>query len=153
MRYVRTVVLSDIEGLKTVVESCEPFPSELLDEMMEEYFRNAQTPDIWFTCIDQNKPIAIGYCVPEKLTQGTYNLLAIGVALTFQRMGIATEMMQYWEQLLKQKNARILIVETSGDPAQMAARNFYKKIGYIQEATIKDFWNDGEDKIIFLKKL
>ncbi|HQE12590.1 MAG TPA: GNAT family N-acetyltransferase [Flavipsychrobacter sp.] len=153
MRYVRTVVLSDIEGLKTVVESCELFPSELLDEMMEEYFRNAQTPDIWFTCIDQNKPIAIGYCVPEKLTQGTYNLLAIGVALTFQRMGIATEMMQYWEQLLKQKNARILIVETSGDPAQMAARNFYKKIGYIQEATIKDFWNDGEDKIIFLKKL
>lgn len=153
MRYVRTVVLSDIEGLKTVVESCELFPSEQLDEMMEEYFRNAQTPDIWFTCIDQNKPIAIGYCVPEKLTQGTYNLLAIGVALTFQRMGIATEMMQYWEQLLKQKNARILIVETSGDPAQMAARNFYKKIGYIQEATIKDFWNDGEDKIIFLKKL
>lgn len=153
MRYVRTVVLSDIEGLKTVVESCELFPSELLDEMMEEYFRNAQTPDIWFTCIDQNKPIAIGYCVPEKLTQGTYNLLAIGVALTFQRMGIATEMMQYLEQLLKQKNARILIVETSGDPAQMAARNFYKKIGYIQEATIKDFWNDGEDKIIFLKKL
>jgi len=153
MRYVRTVVLSDIEGLKTVVESCELFPSELLDEMMEEYFRNAQTPDIWFTCIDQNKPIAIGYCVPEKLTQGTYNFLAIGVALTFQRMGIATEMMQYWEQLLKQKNARILIVETSGDPAQMAARNFYKKIGYIQEATIKDFWNDGEDKIIFLKKL
>jgi ribosomal protein S18 acetylase RimI-like enzyme len=121
--------------------------------MISDYFNNPDTQDIWFTYIDNNKQVAIGYCVPEKLTEGTYNLLAIGVLKESQGKGIASEMMKHIEQLLKQKGGRILIVETSGDDAQIAARNFYKKIGYTQEAVIRDFWKEGEDKIVFWKKL
>lgn len=62
-------------------------------------------------------------------------------------------MMNYIEQLLKDKGARILIVETSSDDAQFPARNLYNKIGYHQEAIIRDFWNDGEDKIVFWKRV
>lgn len=62
-------------------------------------------------------------------------------------------MMNYIEQLLKLKDARILIVETSSDDAQIPARKLYQKLGYTQMAIIKDFWNDGEDKIVFWKKL
>ena len=150
---IRAVTKSDIDGLKKVVDSSELFPSEYLDEMISDYLNNADTQDIWFTYIDNDKQVAIGYCVPEKLTDGTYNLLAIGVSQDLQRTGIASQMMAYIEQLLKQKDGRILIVETSSDDAQIGARNFYKKIGYTQAATIKDFWKDGEDKIIFWKKL
>ena len=150
---IRPINRADIDGLKTVLDSCGLFPSEYLDEMISDYFNNADTQDIWFTCIDNNLPVAIGYSVPEKLTNGTYNLLAIGVSESFQRKGIANEMMNYIEQHLKRKNVRILIVETSSDDAQIGARNFYKKIGYTQAAVIKDFWKDGEDKIVFWKKL
>lgn len=150
---IRAVTKSDIDGLKKVVDSSELFPSEYLDEMISDYLNNADTQDIWFTYIDNDKQVAIGYCVPEKLTDGTYNLLAIGVSQDLHRTGIASQMMAYIEQLLKQKDGRILIVETSSDDAQIGARNFYKKIGYTQAATIKDFWKDGEDKIIFWKKL
>jgi ribosomal protein S18 acetylase RimI-like enzyme len=150
---VRPVIKSDINDLKIVVDSSELFPSEYLDDMISDYFNNPETQDIWFTYIDNNKPIAIGYCVPEKLTEGTYNLLAIGVSQSIQRKGIASTMMSFIEQLLTQKNARILIVETSSDDAQIGAREFYLKIGYSQVAVIKDFWKDGEDKIVFLKKL
>ncbi|MDX2303834.1 MAG: GNAT family N-acetyltransferase [Microscillaceae bacterium] len=97
--------------------------------------------------------VAIGYCVPEKLTDGTYNLLAIGVSKDFQRQGIASEMMKYIELFLKKSDGRILIVETSTHEAQIGARNFYKNIGYTHTATIKDFWKDGEDKIIFWKRI
>jgi ribosomal protein S18 acetylase RimI-like enzyme len=121
--------------------------------MISNYFNNPETQDIWYTYIDQNLPIAIGYCVPEKLTEGTYNLLAIGVSKDFQRKGIASEMMNYIEQYLKNSGARILIVETSSDDAQIGARNFYKTIGYTHIATIMDFWKDGEDKIVFWKRL
>lgn len=79
--------------------------------------------------------------------------MAIGVSQDAQRNGVATEMMSYIEQELKQKDGRILIVETSSDDAQIGARKFYAKIGYTQMAVIKDFWNDGEDKIVFWKKL
>lgn len=150
---IRAVKQADIDGLKKVVDSSELFPSEYLDEMISDYFNNPDTQDIWYTYINDNKPVAIGYCVPEKLTDGTYNLLAIGVSQGSQRKGLASEMMKYIEQLLKHKDGRILIVETSSDDAQISARNFYQKIGYSQAAVIKDFWKDGEDKIVFWKKL
>lgn len=150
---IRPVTQADIDRLKAVLESCELFPSEYLDEMISAYLNNADTQDIWFTYIDNNLPVAIGYCVPEKLTNGTYNLLAIGVSKNYQRKGIANEMMNYIERQLKSKDVRILIVETSSHDAQIGARNLYQKIGYNKEAVIRDFWNEGEDKIVFWKKL
>lgn len=150
---IKAVTKSDLNGLKKVVDSSELFPSEYLDEMISDYFNNPDTQDIWFTYIVNNTQVAIGYCVPEKLTDGTYNLLAIGVSQDIQRKGIASKMMNYIEQLLKKKDGRILIVETSSDDAQIGARKFYEKIGYTQMAVIKDFWKEGEDKIVFWKKL
>lgn len=150
---IRPVKLSDIDGLKSVLDSCGLFPSEYLDSMISDYFNNAETEEIWFTYIHNNQPIAIGYCVPEALTNGTYNLRAIGVSQQSQRNGIAREMMEYLEQIIAKKGGRVLIVETSSDDAQIAARHFYNKIGYTEVAVIKDFWNEGEDKIVFWKKL
>ena len=150
---IKQVTKADIDGLKVVLDSCGLFPSEYLDEMISDYFDNDETQEIWFTYIDNNIPVAIGYCVPEKLTNGTFNLLAIGVSENAQRKGIAIEMMNYIEQELKSKDGRILIVETSSDNAQTGARKLYEKIGYTKEVVIRDFWNDGEDKIVFWKKL
>lgn len=150
---IRPIVKADLIDLKEVLDSSELFPSEYLEEMISDYFDNPETHDIWFTCVDKNKAVAIGYCVPEKFTEGTYNLLAIGVSKNVQRKGIASKMMHYIEGYLNKNLGRILIVETSSDDAQIGARNFYKKIGYEEVATIKDFWKDGEDKIIFRKRI
>lgn len=150
---IRPVTTADVDELKKVLDSCELFPSEYLDEMISDYFNNAETEDHWFTFLIDEKPVAIGYCIPEKLTEGTYNLLAIGVSQNAQRKGVASAMMEYIEQQLKQKNGRLLLVETSSDEAQIAARKLYQKIGYKQVAVIDDFWKDGDDKIVFLKQL
>jgi ribosomal protein S18 acetylase RimI-like enzyme len=150
---IRAVTRNDLEVLKKIIDSSGLFPSEYLDEMISDYFNNTNTEEIWFTYIKSHTSIAIGYCVPEKLTHGTYNLLAIGVSPNAQRRGVATEMMHYIEHQLKQRGGRILIVETSSDDAQIGARKFYEKIGYTQMAVIRDFWNDGEHKIVFWKKL
>lgn len=150
---IREVIHSDLDSLKIVLDSCGLFPSEYLDEMISDYFHNLDTNEIWFTYVENNSPISIGYCIPEKLTSGTYNLLAIGVSENHQRKGVAVEMMNFIEQKLKTIGARVLIVETSSDDAQIGARNLYQKLGYNQEAVIRDFWNEGEDKIVYWKKL
>lgn len=150
---VRPVLNTDVMHLKEVADSSELFPSEYLDDMIDDYFRNPHTEEIWFTYDENGMPVALGYCVPEKLTLGTYNLLALGVKKEFQGRGIAGEMIRYIEQQLKLKEGRILIVETSSNPAQHAANQFYTKMKYTREAVIRDFWSDGEDKIVFWKKL
>lgn len=150
---IRKVQIQDLDGLKEVLDSSELFPSEYLDDMISAYFNNNDTEEIWFTYIDNNSPIALGYCVPEKFTNGTYNLYAIAVKKELQGQGIGHKMMAFIEKLLVDSGKRILIIETSSIDHYILTRKFYNKLGYRQEAVIKDFWNDGEDKVIFWKKL
>jgi len=150
---IRNVVEEDLQGLKEVLDLSELFPSEYLDDMIADYLNNPDSTDIWFTKIDDGKIIGIGYCVPEKLTDGTYNLRAIAVRKELQGKGIGREMMDYIEQKLRGKSKRVLIVETSSDLQYKLTREFYKKLDYRHEATIQDFWKEGEDKVIFWKKL
>lgn len=153
MNKIRKVIKNDIEGLKTVLNSIELFPAEMLDDMILDYFNNPNTEDIWLTVLQNDKPVAIGYCAPEKLTDGTYNLYAIGVHRDLQGKGIGGEMMTFIENHLKNAGHRILIVETSGTAEFELTRAFYAKRSYTKEATIRDFWKEGDDKVIFWKRL
>ena len=70
--------------------------------MISDYFTNPDTEAIWFTCITDGKLSALGYCAPEKLTNGTYNLYAIAVDKELQGKGrgIGHKLMNFIEQLL-----------------------------------------------------
>ncbi len=121
--------------------------------LIADFLNNPETEEIWFTATENDKPIAIGFCAPEKLTDGTYNLYAIGVRSDIQGKGIGGKMMAYIEDQLSAKGARILIVDTSGTNEFKMTRRFYEKLGYHQEAVIRDFWKEGDDKVVFWKKL
>ena len=124
------VVKSDISELKKVLDTIELFPSEMLEDMIFDYFNNPQTEDIWFTETAANIPISIAYCAPEKLTEGTYNLYAIGVRNDIQAKGTGGRMMDFIENHLREKGHRILIVNTSGTDDFKLTRRFYEKLGY-----------------------
>ena len=150
---IRKVLKEDLNHLKKVLDSIELFPSEILEDMISDYFNNPDTQDIWFTAIENNIPISIGYCAPEKLTEGTFNLYAIGVKKDIQGNGIGGKMMAYLEKYLQEKGNRILIVETSGTDDFQLTRKFYENLNYTKEAILRDFWSDGDDKVIYWKKI
>lgn len=150
---MRAILKSDLIALKAVIDSTELFPADMLDEMTAAFFLNPDSAGLWLTQEINQQPIAVVYCAPEKLTDGTYNLYLIAIHKDYQGKGLGTEMMVYIENALKSKGTRILIVETSGLPAFERTRNFYEKLGYHREATIREFYQMGEDKIVFWKKL
>ena len=152
-REIRKVERADLPALKIVLDSSELFPSAMLDDMINDYLINEQSTDIWFTATDQGTPISIGYCAPERMTDGTYNLYAIAVSKDQQGKGIGKQMMTYIENELRDSGHRILIVETSGLPAFELTREFYVKCHYIQQAVIPEFYEAGDDKVVFWKKL
>ena len=67
--------------------------------------------------------------------------------------GVKESYRRYLENQLREAGHRVLIVETSTDPDFELTREFYLKCGYVQEAVIRDFWKEGEGKVIFWKKL
>jgi GNAT superfamily N-acetyltransferase len=150
---IRVINKNDLEELKTVIETSGLFPSDLLEGMMSDFFTNAATQDIWLTKLINEKPVAIAYCAPERLTAGTYNLYLIAVHKDMQGKGIGRELMNYIETLLKSEGNRVLLVETSGLPEFELTRKFYDNCNYNREAIIRDFYDEGEDKVVFWKKI
>ncbi len=153
MNKIRLIKKSDIPELKNILETIDLFPSELLDDMISDYLNQPESGDIWFTETESNKPISIAYCAPEKLTAGTYNLYAIGVRNDIQSAGTGSRMMSFIENHLQELGKRILIIDTSGTENYRSTREFYEKLGYTKEAVIRDFWEDGDDKVIYWKRL
>ena len=49
--------------------------------------------------------------------------------------------------------ARLLLVETSSHIDFSAARAFYTKQGFVNEAIIRNYYDVGEDKLIFTKNI
>ena len=150
---IRKIQTKDIPHLKKVLDSSGLFPSDLLDDMISDFLNNEASTDIWLTTIKEGIPVSIAYCAPERMTEGTYNLYAIAVDKTQQGNGIGAEMMGYLEGMLKKQGHRILLVETSGLAEYELTRKFYHKCNYHQEAIIRDFYQEGEDKVVFWKKL
>lgn len=150
---IRMVKKEDLPLLKNVLDSSELFPSDLLDEMIKDYFENSESQDIWFTTSIQNSPVSIAYCAPEAMTEGAYNLYAIAVHKDYQGKGVGKKMINFIETLLISKGKRILIVETSGKPEFELTRKFYKQCNYTLQAIIPEFYDVDDDKIVFWKKL
>jgi len=149
---IRTSESQDLEGIKAVIDATELFPSEYLDDMFSGDSNPESEQEFWLS-YDDNSVQAVAYIAPERMTNGTWNLLLLAVHPDRQREGIGRLMMSHVESLLKKMGSRLLIVETSGTDHFVRSRSFYEQIGYEPEARIRDYYDDGDDKITFRKEL
>ena len=150
---IRPAKQADLPFLKQVIDTSELFPSEMLEEMMAPYFAPDENGEYWITYELDGKPSAVAYFAPEKLTNGTFNLYLIAVHAPAKGQGIGGKFLHYVEQFLKDQGARILIIETSGLPEYEGSRAFYRKHNYQEEARIREFYDAGDDKVVFWKAL
>lgn len=149
----RLTTADDIKPLQSVLDQTDLFPSEMLPDMVADFLSSDESSDIWLTCELDSTPIGFCYATPEALTEGTWNMLAIAVLPSGQTRGAGSALTKHLEELLSESGQRVLIADTSGSDAFKTARDFYQKNAFIEEARIRDFWADGDDKIIFWKKL
>lgn len=149
---IRPMIASDIATVERLITATGLFPPELLVPMVEPYLSQSNHEDNW-AVVDLNEPIGVAYWVPERMTSGTWNMLLIAVHPNRQRQGIGAAIVDYIEKQLSINGQRMLLVETSGVDQFEPTRNFYTSCGYSLEARIHDFYDVGEDKLIFRKLL
>lgn len=149
---IRPIKPNDMAALKAIIDANELFPADMLDDMMADYFGSKDSHDIWLTD-DDNGPVAIAYCAPERMTEGTWNLYLIAVHPDDQGKGHGTAIMLYIEKILLAQGERVLLIETSSLPSFERTQAFYRQCGYQEEARIREFYQASEDKIIFRKVL
>ena len=57
------------------------------------------------------------------------------------------------EHDLRDQQQRLLLVETSGSPGFSLTRAFYDKSGYAAEARVRDYYQAGDDMVLYRKDL
>lgn len=87
------------------------------------------------------------------LTNGVFDLYWIAVDPDARSSGVGRRLLAASEEAVRQAGGRMLIAETSGTPHYEPTRKFYINTGYAMEATIKDFYSEGDDLAIFVKRL
>ena len=87
------------------------------------------------------------------MAYGIWNLLFIAVRPDLQGRGRGSALLRHIEQALRERGARLLLIETSGLGTFERTRAFYRKHGYDEEARIRDYYRPGDDKVVFRKAL
>lgn len=104
--------------------------------------------------VDREGERVLGFACfgPRDLTSGVYDLYWIAVDPNARHGGVGRRLLAASEEAVRQAGARMLIAETSGTGPYDGTRKFYLDTGYVMEATIRDFYVDGDDLAIFVKR-
>ncbi len=148
----RALARADLPFVATILDATGLFPSHMLPDMAEP-FLSGLVDHLWLVISDQEAVLGFAYSEPERITDNTHTLLAIAVMPDRQNSGIGKQLVTAMQVELVGNGGRVLIVETSSLDEYEGTRTFYDGQGFVREATIRDFYTDGEDKIVFWKKL
>ncbi|MEO0408236.1 MAG: GNAT family N-acetyltransferase [Cyanobacteria bacterium P01_A01_bin.135] len=152
IRFTTATDTADLMALAEAIGLFEPKELAELKTMLLAYLSDeANSGEFWLTNEGDDGPVGVAYCAPERMTEGTWNLLFIAIHPDHQGQGRGGQLIRHIEQLLKERGAHLLIAETLAEFEQ--TRAFYRQCGYREEAHIHDFYAPGADKIVYCKAL
>ena len=89
---------------------------------------------------------------PIPLTENRYDLYWIAVDPVRGRQGIGSQLLAAMEEDLRRGGPGHIYIDTSSTEGYARARAFYEKNGYRIASQLRDFYREGDDRILYLKK-
>ena len=138
-------VKDDVYSLiKNIKEFTPKERKELARDAVDNYLYYLETS---FVFLDYEDNKLAGVLLIEKdLPKNVYNINLICVDKQFRGNHIATNLITHFVN----KRKGLFIIET--ESAYCNALSLYYSLGFKEEARIKDFWRQGSDKIILIKR-
>ena len=157
---IRNARKDDLAAIAEVAQSTQMFLGEELEHfvaMLEGHFEpGAEDGASLLVTTDGEAPdspvMGAAYFAPEMMAQGVMNLLFIGVLASARKRGHGQSLLNAFEQEVATSGSRLAIIETASDAMFAPAWALYRSSGYSQEAKIRDFYDDGLDKLVFRKR-
>lgn len=83
----------------------------------------------------------------------SYDLYWIATHENHRGQGLGKAVLREVEKAVAAAGGKAIYVETSYLPKYEPTRAFYLKNNYLEKARFEDFYNDGDDKVVYVKKL
>ena len=154
---IRPAVGADKPALLQILQNTPEFTpvdvrvaAELLDAYLEDPVNSG-----YFVLVAEADSSVTGYVCygPTPLTTGTWDVYWMVVAPLEQGRGIGQALLAAAEAKMKEAQGRLILIETSSRPEYEKTRRFYLSQAYELISRIPDFYEFGDDKLTFQKRL
>jgi GNAT superfamily N-acetyltransferase len=154
---IRDTVPADTPELLEVATETgvfKPLEIQALREVLDDFHEtNRGEGHIAVTAEEDGKILGFAYYAPAAMTIGTWHLYWIFIRKNLQARGLGGELLRRAENDIRQRQGRVLFIETGSLPHYELTRRFYLKNQYEQEAVLRDFYAAGDSMVVFRKAL
>ena len=156
--YRQQILPSDIEAIADIVESSGFFSDEEIEiaiELAEEKLSQPHDSTYQFLFAEDDGQCVVGYTcyglIPA--THFSYDIYWVAVHNDMRGLGLGKRLMAETEKLIYQSGGTQIYADTSSREQYKPTHKFYESCGYHPEAFLKNFYSEGDSKIIYAKGL
>lgn len=147
---------SDLNRIRNLVELTGFFHPDEIDiavELLQERLLKGDASGYHFIMADYYGRLAGYACFgPIPCTKSSFDLYWIAVHPNFQERGLGRQLMREAENRIRQLGGTRIYVDTSQRDQYAGTRAFYVSCGYEVESVQKDFYAEGDGRVIYLKQ-
>jgi ribosomal protein S18 acetylase RimI-like enzyme len=147
---------ADRAAIAALIVSAGNFNQAEIDcalELVDIYLTNEKQTDYRVVVAQDPEVLAYACWGPVPMTKGAFDLYWIATHPGARGRGLGRSLMGYVERKALEMNGRLLVVETSSKASYAGTVEFYRSLGYSENTRIRDFYDIGDDKVIFVKRL
>lgn len=148
---------SDRKRVREIVVSSGFFSEAELEvavELVQERLNKGIESGYHFLFAEKDRQVAGYSCFgPIPCTEESYDIYWIAVEERLRGSGLGAEILKRVEEKIRERGGKRIYVETSSREQYRPTRAFYGRCGYRKEATLKNFYSPGDDKVIYLRVL
>ena len=147
----------DIKRVWEIIKSTNFFYDhevEIASELVAERYREGEASGYYFVFADLDGVTVAYSCFgPIIMSTTSFDLYWIATHNDFRGKGIGKKVLEETCRIAKEMDCKILIAETSGLPHYEPTRAFYVSNKFDLEASLKDFYTMGDDKLFYTKRI
>jgi GNAT superfamily N-acetyltransferase len=149
--------MHDVDRVRDIVESTKFFYDHevvIAAELVAERLEQGESTGYYFVFAEvDGKTVAYSCYGPITMSQTSFDLYWIVTHNDYRGKGIGKLLLEETCRRSKEMGCSILIAETSGLLHYAPTRAFYINNKFDQEASLKDFYAMGDDKIFYTRRL
>jgi len=156
MRIRKEITEKDISHISEILRSTGffyDFEIETAIEIAEETLSKGEQSGYSFLFLEDEHTYAFASFGEIPCTKNRFDLYWIGVHEDKRGEGLGSLLLKETEKAVKTLGGKILYIETSSREKYVPTREFYIKNGYKIETVLEDFYDDGDGKVIYSKRM
>jgi len=158
MTKFRPIEGKDREAVRGLIEGTGAFKPHEVDAAMEQVdevlARPGQDDDHPFVLEDEDGTVVAYACFGKNpMTKATFDLDWLATRADRMGKGYGRRIVAFVEEEVRRRGGRLLVIETSSHESCGGTREFYLKIGCTLAAQLSDYFDEGDDMLIYVKRI